>query len=115
MNIHIETIFQFDELIEHARFHKEMYDDDFFTFLSKHYGELKIEHEKNHQDEKKDHKKLPFQNIITTFTFVEKLISIPLYSSRLIFSLEQKKQVFYYRNSTASGYKSGVFQPPKLV
>ncbi len=64
---------QLDELIEHAQFHKQEYGDTFFVFPSKHYGELKAEHSKNHQEEQKDHEQLPFQchgHIITIIAFL---------------------------------------------
>lgn len=61
-NIHANDIVDLDELIEHAQFHAEEYGDNFFVFLSKHYGELKVEHSKKHQEEKEDHEQLPFQH-----------------------------------------------------
>ncbi len=51
-----------DEFIEHAQFHSEQYGDNILVFIAKHYGELKATHEKEHQEEKKDHEQLPFQH-----------------------------------------------------
>ena len=57
----IKDIGQIDELIEHAQMHNQEYGDNIFVFISKHYGELKAAHEKEHQEEKEDHEKLPFK------------------------------------------------------
>ncbi len=56
-----DDMVQIDEFIEHAQFHSEAYGDNVIVFISKHYGELKADHEKDHQEEKEDHEKLPFQ------------------------------------------------------
>ncbi|MCO5725583.1 hypothetical protein [Robiginitalea marina] len=54
---------QLDELLEHARYHKEQFGDSFLTFLNKHYGDLKEAHERNHQEERQQHEQLPFQQL----------------------------------------------------
>jgi hypothetical protein len=54
---------QLDELLEHARYHKEQFGDSFLTFLDKHYGDLKESHESNHQEERQQHEQLPFQKL----------------------------------------------------
>ncbi|MCB0383730.1 MAG: hypothetical protein KDD05_10685, partial [Psychroserpens sp.] len=61
LRLDYDDIIQMDDLIEHAQFHKAEYGDNFFVFISKHYGKLKDEHRKNHQDEEKEHEQLPFQ------------------------------------------------------
>ena len=50
-NIHLDDVIELDELIEHAQFHSAEYGDNFFVFISKHYGELKAEHNQQHQEE----------------------------------------------------------------
>ena len=47
-NIHLGDILKFDMLLDHAKMHKSKYGDNFFVFLSKHYGELKESHKKQH-------------------------------------------------------------------
>ena len=46
-NICISDLVDLSELIEHAKFHSEKYGDNLFVFLSKHYGELEADHNKN--------------------------------------------------------------------
>ena len=104
---------QFDELIEHARFHKQEYGDTFFVFLSKHYGELKAEHSKNHQEEQKDHEQLPFQcqgHIVVANAF------IPAQSDFFSNDLEILNAIefnFHYFNFYSSLYERELLQPPK--
>ena len=47
--ISFNDLSQIDEFIEHAQFHSEQYGDNVFVFISKHYGELKTDHDKEHQ------------------------------------------------------------------
>ncbi len=51
---------QIDDFIEHANFHSEAYGDNVFVFISKHYGELKASHEREHREEHGEHEQLPF-------------------------------------------------------
>ena len=49
-----------DALLEHAKFHKENYGDNMASFMSKHYGKDKDQHQKEHGDDH-GHEQLPFQ------------------------------------------------------
>jgi hypothetical protein len=112
-NFSFSDILQLNELIEHAQFHKEKYGDDFLTFLSKHYGEDKIEHEKDHQEELPEHEKLPFnhQHIhsIDCNSFV--LNNLDFSFEKVDFK-EDKITNFYYLDIYSSIYKEGILQPP---
>ena len=114
-SIHVDydDIVQIDELIEHAQFHKLEYGDNFFVFLSKHYGDLKEEHSKNHQEEQTDHEQLPFQchdhmMSITAFVLDKKFSELPE-----ITFFETEESNFYYQASLSSLHKKGLLQPPK--
>ena len=61
LNIHLNDLVEIDALIEHYGYHNKTYGDTFLEFVSKHYGELKTEHNQKHQEEQSDHEKLPFQ------------------------------------------------------
>ena len=112
-NIGTDDIMQIDELIEHAQFHKQEYGDGFFVFLSKHYGELKVEHSKNHQEEQKDHEQLPFQcqgHISTVIAF------LPFNSNHYfndIEILDTTEFNFHYFNFYSSLHEKELLQPPK--
>lgn len=105
---------QLDEFIEHATFHKKQYGDSLFVFISKHYGELKEDHHKNHQEEQDDHENLPFQHHSCTHNIVHAVVLFPEITSRQkIEAPAMKGDSFYYLESDSSGYQSGVFQPPR--
>lgn len=61
-DVHFKDLVELGQLIEHYQFHHEEYGDNFMVFISKHYGELKASHSEKHQEEQKDHEKLPFQH-----------------------------------------------------
>jgi len=112
--IGLADLTQIDEFIEHAQFHSEQYGDNVLVFISKHYGELKAEHNKEHQEEKEDHEQLPFQqhshisSIIASFvvtTYKEEIKTAE-------FS-EFKAHHFYYQEPSSSLHLEGLFQPPR--
>lgn len=108
-------IFLFGRFVKHVEYHSENYDDDFFTFFEKHYGALKTEHQKNHQDEEQEHQKLPFQHISSSHWLTEVILGDsespslkPTLPSHIISN-------FHYQNLYYSLEKPSVFQPPKLT
>lgn len=115
LHIDYDDIVQFDELIEHAQFHKAEYGDNFFVFISKHYGELKDDHSKNHQEEKKKHEQLPFQchdHIVSITAFVIHKCFLGIESFEF---LEFKDTCFHYQSSISTLHKKGLLQPPKFA
>ena len=113
LRIDYDDIVQIDDLVEHAQYHKAEYGDNFFVFISKHYGELKEDHSKNHQEEQKDHEQLPFQchdHIVTITAFVLHKCFLEIESVEL---LELKDNRFHYQSSISSLHKKGLLQPPK--
>ncbi|TMM58680.1 hypothetical protein FEE95_04420 [Maribacter algarum] len=112
-NVHIDDIVELDELIEHAQFHAEEHGDNFLVFISKHYGELKAEHSKKHQEEKEEHEQLPFQHQYQTaslYAFV--LNQAPANLVEIEFALDQDTN-FFYQASYHSLAQEGLFQPPR--
>ncbi|WP_431133281.1 hypothetical protein [Psychroserpens mesophilus] len=115
LRIEYNDIIQIDDLIEHAQFHKAEYGDNFFVFISKHYGELKDDHSKNHQEEEKDHDQLPFQchdHIVTITAFVIQKCFLEIESVEL---LELKDSRFHYQSTLSTLHKKSLLQPPKLA
>ena len=112
-SISIGEIVEMDELIEHARFHSEEYGDNFLVFLSKHYGELKSEHSKKHQEEQKDHEKLPFQQQIHTTTLSAFVIEdLDLLTVNPNFAVHSTCN-YFYQDSHSYFIEKGLFQPPR--
>lgn len=113
--ISLYDLAQLDTFFEHAQFHSEQYGDNVFVFISKHYGELKTNHEKEHQEEKENHEQLPFNHhncshISSITDFVLITYREGLKTTR--FS-EQTETNFYYQASSSSQHSEGLFQPPQ--
>lgn len=112
-NIHFNDFIKINELIEHASFHAEQYGDDFFDFLSKHYGDLKQKHKKQHQEE--EHHHLPFDhhdfniNTVVTACVLKKELLVP---SNVIFTNKEIK--FSYEDLHSTFEKEEIFQPPQI-
>ena len=113
-NIHFNDFIKISELLEHAEFHAKEYGDDFFSFLSKHYGDLKQNHEKQHEQE--EHHHLPFDhhdcsiNSLSSVFVIKKELLMPnnLTSLNKIINVE-------YKDLYSTFEKSKIFQPPKLT
>ncbi len=115
-NISFGDIVQLDELLEHAAFHKDQYGDNFFVFISKHYGELKEDHHKNHKEEHEEHENLPFQHNSCTHQVVNAFVLFPNTISREKIEVYSKEgDCFFYLQSDSSGHQSSVFQPPRYA
>ncbi|MCK0161020.1 hypothetical protein [Allomuricauda sp. F6463D] len=113
-NIHLKDLVELGQLIEHYQFHNEEYGDNFMVFVSKHYGELKASHNEKHQEEQKDHEKLPFQHqqapCAQQLVFVLGTDSF-MYSSAII--PRPSKGNFHYQMSYSLVWGDNPFQPPR--
>jgi len=112
-NLDMSDLAHMDELLEHAKFHSEKYGDTFFVFISKHYGELQKAHEQDHQEEKKEHEKLPFTHHCCTHVstdFVLYKTEIQLVKTGSIANVTEN---FRYMENYSSFEKFDIFQPPK--
>lgn len=115
-NICISDLVDLTDLIEHARFHSEKYGDSFFVFLSKHYGELEEDHNKQHTEEKKDHEKLPFQHqshMALLSAFVVK--DLQAYQIKPADDIVTSAANFFYQASYSNFEQEGPFQPPRAA
>ncbi|AIZ42617.1 hypothetical protein M666_14130 [Cellulophaga baltica 18] len=114
LGICFTDLVKLNQLIEHASFHSEQYGDDVFTFVAKHYGESKAEHQKEHQEEKEDHEKLPFQNHSHIST-VSAMVS-PVYKADFnkIEFVQHTISNFHYQEPSSALHSLGLFQPPRI-
>ena len=111
MNINLDEVKHVDELIEHVYYHAENYGDDIFVFFSKHYGELKKEH--NQDKHGKEHEELPFNhqcspNYVSVFILQNPQIAIAKDSELA------SRVTFLYQESRSLFEKGDVFQPPRI-
>ena len=115
MDIAFDDIAQFDELLEHADFHAEKYGDNLLVFISKHYGELKEQHDKDHKEEKKDHEELPFQKHCACSSFTAMAIITAFPDLPSLQNNECPVANFNYRAPTSSPHTKGLLQPPQFA
>ena len=112
--LRINDVIQIDEFIEHAQFHNAHYGDNLFVFISKHYGELKANHEKAHEEEQSEHDKLPFQHKVHMVQMLVFSVVSPQYIElKSPEFYKHKRHDFYYQELYSSQYLEGFFQPPK--
>ncbi|MAU14906.1 MAG: hypothetical protein CMH46_05125 [Muricauda sp.] len=113
-DVHFKDLVELEQLIEHYQFHNKEYGDNFLVFISKHYGELKASHSEKHQEEQKDHEKLPFQHqqtpcaqplvfVLGTDSFIYSNPEVPMASTGN----------FHYQISYSLIWGDHPFQPPK--
>jgi hypothetical protein len=112
-NINIEDISKFSALLEHANYHQEMYGDNFFEFLSEHYGEQMASHIDKHEE----HEDLPFKDNHHIFTHINTAFTLSQNTtySFLCQSFEEAPLNFFYKDPFSLFEKPIVFQPPKLA
>ncbi|MFT7188982.1 MAG: hypothetical protein ACI9AV_002256 [Sediminicola sp.] len=113
LDVAFSDLGQIDELMEHAHFHSEKYGDNLFVFISKHYGEMKDQHNKDHQEEEKDHEKLPFQHHCSCSSTVAVVSNTTLFPVLSVQTPEGTAANFYYQPPTSSIHAKGLFQPPQ--
>ncbi|WP_149274146.1 hypothetical protein [Pareuzebyella sediminis] len=112
--IHADDLVVLDELLEHAEFHAEEYGDNFFVFISKHYGELKVEHSQKHQEEREDHERLPFQHHCHSTNLLSALVLDQVDTPALtIHPIAERDSNFFYLVSYHSLALGELFQPPR--
>lgn len=113
IGIGLSDLTQIDEFIEHAQFHSEQYGDNVLVFISKHYGELKAEHTKEHQEEKEDHEQLPFQQHSQVSSVTPFVLTTYKEEIKTAEFSEFKAHNFYYQEHSSSLHLEGLFQPPR--
>jgi hypothetical protein len=114
LNINLDEYAQIDELIGHVFYHAEEYGDDIFVFVSKHYGELKDDHDNNNDKENERHEQLPFNHQCSpNFISVYILETAPLAVLRI--DEISVKTNFLYQEINSFFEKSNVFQPPQIA
>ena len=106
-------IVKVDEFIAHAQFHNKTYGDSVFVFIAKHYGNQKVEHEKEHQEEKQDHEQLPFQHQSHISTIIAIVLNTDASELKTVEFSELRKHKFYYQAPSSSLHSEGLFQPPR--
>ncbi len=114
-HLSVKDLAQLDDLLEHAAYHQQTFGDSFLTFLDKHYGSQKADHEKNHQEEQHDHEKLPFQQVPNqVLSQTHFFISQHFIWDTPLERKESQSHKYHYLLQTSGVFSAGVFQPPRL-
>jgi ABC-type Zn2+ transport system substrate-binding protein/surface adhesin len=114
LHLSVADLVQLDELLEHASYHRQEFGDSFLTFLEKHYGDLKADHEKNQQEERHDHEQLPFQQLPHQLLGQTHFIIGQRFHWNTPQEGKETQLHQYYYLLQASGIFSGsIFQPPR--
>lgn len=109
VNFGVGDFMRFDDLIEHAQLHSNLYGDSFLDFINKHYGELKEDHNASHEG----HESLPFNHESAKAT-----APVFVLSAKYEFEIEcppliSLPEIFSSSNSYTSLVDENIFQPPK--
>ena len=110
LHLAIPDLAQLDELMEHARYHREQFGDSLLTFLAKHYGDQKMEHQQDHSE----HEQLPFQHSTPHFLTHSHYFMVLRFAWKGLPEYQEGQRHHYYYQLPAPGlFENGVFQPPR--
>ncbi len=112
-NLDMVDVAQIDDFLTHAEFHKQKYGDNLFVFISKHYGELKTQHDLEHREEKKDHEELPFNHQTCSHFSTAFVINGADFMVPKTPQVADTTSNFFYQESYCQIEDSDIFQPPK--
>jgi hypothetical protein len=113
-NIHLVDVFELKNLMEHAEYHKTTYGDDLMSFLAKHYGDQKAEHNRDKQEEQ-HHRQLPFNHGFHLDIAPFDLINTTFHQLSDVNILDPDISKFFYQDFYTYLQNSDIFQPPQQV
>lgn len=113
INLHASDIVHIGDLIEHAQLHAQEFNDDWMSFLSKHYGSAKIEHEHQSQSDEQEHEDLPFTDHLCSTASSILFISPEHISSLQPREVKHLSNTFLYKLHYSFEGVGDIFQPPK--
>jgi len=103
--------FVLGEIWEDYQLHQVKYGDNLTTFLSKHFGELKEQHQEQHKKEHQDHKHNHEMNLSI---HIDMLCDNSFDFSTEISTVFYKEHNFHYKDLFSNFEKQKIFQPPRL-
>jgi hypothetical protein len=110
----MEIVSKLSDVMEHAQFHQEEYGDDLLMFLSKHYGELMTDHQKQHQDEKEEHEKLPFKQLNLAPGGLSLILFSKGFEITAPITSDLETHLFLYNSNFSSVFLDTQLRPPRL-
>ena len=115
LNFHVSDMMELKVLVKHLEEHKSSYGDDLFTFLDKHYGDLRQEHDREEHKGSNEHEKLPFKHKVCQLN-AGILIHTSGVSERQLDPVPTHNvQNYYYLDNYSFLNQSDIFQPPQIL
>lgn len=96
------------ELIEHYQEHQEKYGDDLISFINKHYGGDKHEHESK---DRENHQELPFNH--SHHICIDMKVDVPVFDLDTHLKSIETKDYFVYQTPYTVSQAYSILQPPK--
>lgn len=112
--VNTDVLFEINELLEDYQLHKTKYGDNTYTFLSKHFGDLKESHKKQHQEEHEQHKH-PSQDKLANVSQFDYTFNRCNFTIKNVVEINADTSNFHYSDLFSTFEKQKIFQPPKLT
>ncbi len=112
--VHTNILFEINEVLEDYQLHTTKYGDSTYTFLSKHFGDLKESHKKQHQEDHKQHKH-PVQDQMANSIRADYTLQQYRYKFKSVIEIANNLANFHYIDLFSTFEKPTIFQPPRFA
>ena len=108
---YVDISFQLEELLQDYKIHQVKYGDDLQTFISKHFGDLREQHQEQHKKEHQEHHHHDINdvNLHVDYVCFKNYIKVPK-KDTIFFKTDN----FRYKNLFSTFEKQKIFQPPRV-
>ena len=115
LNLHLSDILELHALLEHIEHHQSSYGDDLSSFLEKHYGTKKAEHDQEEHQNGGNHENLPFKDQ-ACHSPGPTMIVLAFSPIRNVFSDDiMPRPSYHYQESYSFLDHTDIFQPPRIL
>jgi len=108
------AIVEIANFVEHYNLHKQTQHDSFVEFISKHYGDMKNQHNKDQSSKHHNHQRLPFNNSNATHLFVG-VIDINFDYELVVDRSLDYLTNFRYTDGVSTYNPLDLIQPPRIA
>jgi hypothetical protein len=115
LNLHLKDLFELSDLIEHLEMHQSSYGDDLYSFLDKHYGVKRSEHDLQGHRDGGDHDRLPFKDKASCSTISHLVILPGIDSRKVVCDAMPEVPYFHYQENYSFLNQTDIFQPPRTI
>ncbi len=115
LNLHLQDILELGALVEHMEYHQSSYGDDLYSFLEKHYGTKKTEHDGEEHQNGENHEKLPFKDKACHSSSSNMIVLTGSPMRNLTSDCILPRSSFHYQESYSFLDQTDIFQPPRII